>query len=345
MSVKQLKYIDFFSGIGGFRLGLQYSKLRHYVPISSGYCDIDQLCKKMYENYFEAEAEPFYSDITELSSIGAKKPKVHLDDFDLFLGGFPCQPFANIGKQSGLEDERGSLIYHICDLLERYQPKFFILENVQKMRNLKSGLILDQVLKLLSSSGYAVWMWDLCASDYGVPQQRRRIFFCGVRSSPDVVSDIGPPSTEGIVRKYPTTWHLLEKKMPSEHLIPDKTRMTVLRRNDKWQGDMAINRLLARPLTATMAKWHRANQDNYYSEKFVFASDIEEAMHYSGYDEDEPIRRITFIEGLRLQGFPDDYIHQFNKFEVRPTPGFRIIGNAVPTGMVSAVCERFFEVV
>lgn len=341
--MKKIRVLDAFSGIGGFRKGIELSNNndRHFSFI--GASDTDELCKKVYELSYDTHDEDFFNDIG-LIHTSVNKTGTYAKDFDLFVAGFPCQPFANIGHRKGLNDERGTLIFKICDLLKFYQPKYFILENVQKIKNLGKGSTLEIIKNLLKESGYSFCLWDLCASNYGVPQQRRRMIFCGVKNNNPEELMLPPPKiikTEE--REYKTTWHLLEKTMHSEHIVPKQTAKTVFRKNEKWQGDLKINRLEARPLTATMAKWHRANQDNYFSEDFVFSKNVEEASQCNSYPNGKLVRRISLLEGLRLQGFDKEIHNVFNSLNIKPTAGYRLIGNAIPVPLVKSITDSFFK--
>jgi DNA (cytosine-5)-methyltransferase 1 len=339
----ELKVFDAFSGIGGFRKGAELSTLDGTNFTFVGSADSDPLCRAVYERLYDTKSETMFERIEDIHTF--KNPtKTLIPDFDILLGGFPCQPFANIGNKLGLNDHRGALIFYISELLKFYQPRFFILENVQKMRNLGKGQTLEYVTQLLIRSGYSVCVWDLCASDYGVPQQRRRLIFCGVRDSrPRVINLTTPSKIPDSQRQYKTTWHLLDRVMPKEHLVPPKTAETVFRRNEKWQGNLEINRLVARPLTATMAKWHRANQDNYFSEDFIFAKSLEEASSCATEPNGKRVRRISLSEGLRLQGFDNDASQVFADLGIRPTAGFRLIGNAIPIPLVKSIISEFIQ--
>jgi DNA (cytosine-5)-methyltransferase 1 len=216
------------------------------------------------------------------------------------------------------------------------------LENVQKMRNHERGSTLEAIKDFLGEVGYNVSVWDLCASNYGLPQQRRRLFFCGVLESAAHAQAVLPPAPVMLQHsEYPTTWHLLERAMPAEHMIPYQTRKTVLRKNEKWQGDLEIDRKIARPLTATMAKWHRANQDNYFSASYVNGNFGVSGQKTNVNLECEPIRRITPLEGFRLQGFPDEFEQIRRQQRVSNSASYRLIGNAVPVAMARAVIEQF----
>jgi DNA (cytosine-5)-methyltransferase 1 len=210
------------------------------------------------------------------------------------------------------------------------------------MRNHERGSTLEAIKDFLGEVGYKVSVWDLCASNYGLPQQRRRLFFCGVLESAAKAEPVLPPAPVMLQNsQYPTTWHLLERTMPFEHMIPYQTRKTVLRKNEKWQGDLEIDRKIARPLTATMAKWHRANQDNYYSASYVNGDFGVTGQKLEVNLEREPIRRITPLEGFRLQGFPDEFEQIRRQQRVSNSASYRLIGNAVPVAMAKAVIEQF----
>jgi DNA (cytosine-5)-methyltransferase 1 len=270
---------------------------------------------------------------------------VKVTDFDLLFAGFPCQSFSNVGYRRGFDDPRGQLFFYILDLLDYYNPRFFILENVQKIHTIKGGSLLEEMQKALKSigSGYVLHTWNLLASDYGLPQKRNRIFFCGVRSDiakTDVLS--APPPLDLSFAKYPTTWHLLEKNpVDPRHYIPEGSRMTILSKPDNWQGDVNIDNAIARPLTATMSKWHRANQDNYFSEAYIKSNDP-----YTRPSVDitkEPIRRITPLEGYRLQGFPDLYADAAMELKISFSAQYKLIGNALPVDLAYAVIKHFLD--
>ena len=341
--MNKLRVFDAFSGIGGFRFGLKNSKLFHDSSSFVGYTDSDRLCRKVYSEIFNCPEEKCFDQIQDIHT-AANPTNEYLPEFDLLLAGFPCQPFANIGHRRGFDDKRGTLIFRICELLEFYKPNYFILENVQKIRNIEKGETLKVVSEMLISKGYSLCLWDLCASNYGVPQQRRRMLFCGVKDSNPRILDISKPKKiDSSLNKYPTTWHLLEKKMPQKHIVPKKTSETVFKKNLKWEGDLKVNRLIARPLTATMAKWHRANQDNYFSKDFVFANTVTDASQCSTIPNNQSMRRISLLEGLRLQGFEDNVHEIFENFDIKPTAGFRLIGNSIPIPLVSNVVDKFFQ--
>lgn len=342
---KKYKYFDFFAGIGGFNLAAHMTCSSKYELLHSGYCEIDLVARNFYDKaYLTDESIQNIDDITKAKTKRNIKG-VQLDDFDIMFGGFPCQSFSNVGYRRGLEDARGKLFYNILDVLDFYSPSFFILENVQKLSTIKKGGLLDEMIEALESigEGYHLHVWDLIASDYGLPQKRKRLFFCGVKKSISNKKEVSKPPTVSLENtQYPTTWHLLEKgKVDEKHFIPTRTRQTVLYKNPKWEGDVKIDNPIARPITASMSKWHRANQDNYFSKSYIQGDDpfLRPSVDLNS----EPIRRITPLEGFRIQGFPDAFSNIATELKISYSAQYRLIGNAVPVQLAYRVIKHFLD--
>lgn len=173
---KKFTFIDLFSGIGGFHYGL--SQLGGKCLLASDIYD------KANDTYYENWGLKPIGDISLVDSS-------QIPEHDVLCGGFPCQPFSNVGQKGGLEDPRGELIYEVVRLLKAKQPKAFILENVKGLRSLQGGKTFEIILKLLIQSGYVVKTEILEAKDYGLPQIRKRLFFVGVRN--DIKIDFSFP--------------------------------------------------------------------------------------------------------------------------------------------------------
>ena len=346
MKYKKLKFIDLFAGIGGFHEATKHSDLKLKFQLT-GFCELDNQAASLYKEVHNIENSMYIQDVKQISTKVEKgNNKVEIPDFDVLFGGFPCQSFSNAGRRLGLNDERGKLFYDILDILDTYSPPFFILENVQKLSTINGGDLLKEMIEALENSGvagYHVHTFDLKASKYGLPQQRRRLFFCGickdkVNSKLNIENPTEIPSEEW---QYPTTWHLLEKNAEQVHFIPTKTRETVLKKNPKWAGNLDIDNLIARPLTASMSKWHRANQDNYFSNTFINSDNPFDIPQFNM--ELEPIRRITPLEGFRLQGFPDIFAEKAKNIKLSYSTQYRLIGNAVPVNLAKSVIDHFFN--
>lgn len=341
--MKEYKYFDFFAGIGGFKLAADKIDSKRFKLTHEGYCEIDPIAREVYAaTNINGHDVQKINDITEVKTKKNKKG-IALNDFNIMFGGFPCQSFSNVGYRKGLDDERGQLFYNILDILDAYSPEFFVLENVQKLSTIKKGHLLSEMTKALENigKGYHLHVWDLLASDYGLPQKRKRLFFCGVRkniSSKKSISE--PPKINLQDTQYPTTWHLLEKnEVDTKHYIPTKTRKTVLYKNPKWMGDVNIDNLIARPITASMSKWHRANQDNYFSDSYIKSKTPKKRPNVN--IDTEPIRRITPLEGFRIQGFPDLFAKKAADLKISYSAQYRLIGNAVPVELAYSVINHF----
>ena len=163
-----IKFFDMFSGIGGFRSGLEAIDGFECV----GYCEIDKYAKKAYEAIYDTEGELYFEDARTID------PK-DLPDIDLIVGGFPCQSFSICGKRGGFEDARGTLFFEIARIAEVKRPKYLLLENVPGLLNHDSGRTFATILSTLDELGYDVTWQVLNSKDYGVPQARRRVYIVG----------------------------------------------------------------------------------------------------------------------------------------------------------------------
>ena len=162
-----IKFIDLFSGIGGFRLGLE--RTGHYEHVWSN--DINEYANKIYTERFGEEGH--YSG--DIRGVDAREIPYH----ELLCGGFPCQAFSVAGKRKGFEDTRGTLFFEICRIIEAKRPKLLLLENVKGLLNHDGGRTFTVILQSLDELGY--WVeWQVLNSKYfGVPQNRERVFIVG----------------------------------------------------------------------------------------------------------------------------------------------------------------------
>ena len=159
------KFIDLFAGIGGFRLALE--SFGGQCIFSSEW---DKHCQSVYERNFKEKCE---GDITEIS-------EKNIPSHDILCAGFPCQAFSISGKQKGFEDARGTLFFEIVRIANYHKPKLLILENVKNFERHDDGNTLRIVLSTLDKLGYAVKHKVLSASQFGIPQSRKRIFIIAV---------------------------------------------------------------------------------------------------------------------------------------------------------------------
>lgn len=339
-----IRFFDCFAGIGGFyqsakRVVSEQYELRHVA-----YCEVDPSAQKFYDAACASEGVQKIQDVQTIKT--KKNPAgTEVAAFDMLFAGFPCQSFSNVGYRKGFDDPRGQLFFYILDILDYYKPKYFVLENVQKIHTIQNGGLLAEMKKALRQigGGYVLHTWNLLASDYGLPQKRNRIFFCGIRRDLACYRDISePPPVDLSKAAYPTVWHLLERgQVDPRHYLPQGSRKIILTKPANWLGEVSIDNHIAKPLTASMAKWHRANQDNYFSESYITGTDpyAKPAVNL----DTEPIRRITPLEGFRLQGFPDSYADIARQLGLPYSTQYRLIGNALPVDLGRAVIQHFLD--
>jgi DNA (cytosine-5)-methyltransferase 1 len=191
-----MKYLSLFSGIGGFELGIQqaYGELHplstkqsreerrmenmeesmsksngqswNSTPTCIGYSEIDKYAIQIYERHFNHKN---YGDITKINTD-------ELPDFDFLCGGFPCQAFSIAGKRKGFEDTRGTLFFEIARILRAKQPRLFLLENVKGLLSHDNGNTFRTIISTLDELGYDLQWQVLNSKNFGVPQNRERVF-------------------------------------------------------------------------------------------------------------------------------------------------------------------------
>src|SRR5699024_4806392 len=166
----EIKFIDLFSGIGGIRLGFEQAMeslgVNTKCVLSS---EIDSAACETYQQNFKEHPQGDIYDINEVT-----------EDFDFLLAGFPCQSFSYAGKQRGFGDTRGTLFFEIERFLEKHKPKGFLLENVRGLLSHDSGRTFKTILDSLKALGYKVDYMLLNSSNFGVPQNRVRIYIVGL---------------------------------------------------------------------------------------------------------------------------------------------------------------------
>lgn len=162
-----IRVFDAFSGIGGFRSALE--RVGEFEIV--GWCEIDRFAQKAYKALYDTGGEQFYENIRDID-VGK------LADFDLLIGGFPCQPFSVCGARKGFADERGDLFFDLARLLEAKRPKYFCFENVPGLMGIDSGKTFAKIIETLSQLGYCVEWRVYNSADY-LPQVRKRVYIAG----------------------------------------------------------------------------------------------------------------------------------------------------------------------
>ena len=167
-----MKFLDLFAGIGGFRMGLE--SLGHECV---GFCEIDKFARKSYKAIYDTEGEIELHDITKVTNEEWRKFR---GTVDIICGGFPCQAFSIAGKREGFLDEaRGTLFFEIARAAKEIQPPLLFLENVKGLLSHDKGRTFRTILSTLNELGYDAEWQLLNSKDFGVPQNRERVYIVG----------------------------------------------------------------------------------------------------------------------------------------------------------------------
>ncbi|WEV64001.1 DNA (cytosine-5-)-methyltransferase [Bifidobacterium sp. ESL0732] len=303
-------FIDLFAGIGGIRI--PFSQLGGRCVFSSEWNSFSQKTYRI--NYGETPK----GDITAIKSSD-------IPDFDVLLAGFPCQPFSQAGLHKGFSDTRGTLFFEIERILEDKRPKAFLLENVKQLKGHDHGNTFKVILEHLDKLDYSVDYKVLRAADFGVPQNRERIYIVGFdrkRFSEDTGFTFPePPCTPTRVGD------ILEDKVDEKYTISDKL----------WTGHQrrkAANRKAGKgfgySLVTADSEYTGTLSARYYK-------DGSEILVSQG-DKKNP-RKLTPKECARLQGFPGNFI-----IPVSDTQAYKQFGNSVAVPVIRAVAQQMAKV-
>jgi DNA (cytosine-5)-methyltransferase 1 len=356
----KIKAFDLFSGVGGFRSAAISDRIKKYANVDFvGFCEIDDYAVRTYKANFNVEGEYFKKDVNEITKLEedevfdfndkinlerVKKINSEMPDFDLLMAGFPCQPYSLMGNREGIKDDRGSLLFSIREILRAKRPKYFILENVRAIKSVNGGQVFAYIKDMLENElDYKVSIFDLNSSDFGVPQTRRRTYFVGIDDK--TVSIEEPQKVNLLEQQFPTAWHLLEREVDQKYFLSEKIKVTILADEMKgYKRKAEINKLIARPLTMTMHKMHRASQDNYYSLSFINGkydtSSNKVILSDAGHNQ---IRRLTPLEAFRLQGFSDHFVTNAKQAGLSDTRLYMQSGNTVTVSSIESILEVLFK--
>lgn len=344
-SQKKLNVLSLFSGAGGMDLGFKggfdflgnhYEKNPYELVFAN---DIFKQAADVYEDNFNHKVERRsiadleLHDIDKVISENTKQPIGDIK-IDIVLGGFPCQTFSYAGKRGGLSDPRGQLYLQMIRIIKHYQPKIFIAENVDGIRNSRKNIVgedvnrsaLDTIIDDFDEAGYNVQYSVLNSADYGVPQTRRRVIIMGIRKDIGDIGDQYYPAQlfdetgELTGNKWKTAkdgiddiWDKVNTPTVYNHTTKDISKAKFYP-NKKTQGNNKISAVRPAP---TIRAEHHGNIEAHY-------------RSLDGFDPEDMNgwRRLSVRECARLQSFPDNFI-----FTTSASSAYKAIGNAVPPVM------------
>ena len=361
-----MKYFSMFSGIGGFELGIQRAMdnrgststptlaeqgiqpntdssdgtRRWSNSTCIGYSEIDKYAIKVYERHFSEHTN--YGDATK---INAKE----LPDFDLLVGGFPCQAFSVAGKRKGFDDTRGTLFFDIARILAEKKPKYMVLENVKGLLSHDKGTTFQTILGVLSNLGYGVEWQVLNSKDFGVPQNRERVIIIG-HSRNEPKRKVFPIRGTNTADTYVRTIRAGGAGSATEKHARDIIQVNKPKHsNDRIYSEDGIS-----PTLNTMQGGNRQpfiapvltpNRPEKRQNGRRIKNDGEPSFTLTGQDIhgvqiDTRIRRLTPLECELLQAYPDNWTQYGIGDElISDTQRYKMCGNAVTTNVIQAVME------
>lgn len=303
MKTNKPRIIDLFAGIGGIRIGFESQGCE--VVFTSEW---DSAAQATYELNYGVKA---HGDITQIN-------EKDIPSFDILLAGFPCQPFSQAGLKKGLADTRGTLFFDVARIVNHHRPKVVFLENVKRFKTHDGGNTFAVVKDTLEGMGYKVFAEILNAKDFGVPQNRERIY---------IVAFLGEIEFNfpKLSKKEVCVGDILEKSVESKYTISDKLWAGHKRRKEEHIakgngfGYSLFNN--ASPYTSTIsARYYKDGSEILIAQK------------------GKNPRKITPREAARLQGFPDSF-----KLPSSDTQAYKQFGNSVAVPVIKALAKEVLK--
>lgn len=320
-------FIDLFAGIGGFRIAMQ--SLGGVCVFSSEW---DEQAQKTYKaNYGEI---PF-GDITKQ----ATKDLIP-DSFDLLCAGFPCQAFSIAGKRGGFEDTRGTLFFDVAEIIKSRKPKAIFLENVKGLLSHDKGKTLSTILNVLRNDlGYYVPEPQIMnAKNYGVPQNRERIYIVGFRGDLGIKDFKYPES----LNKGVSFMDIREEKPVSVKYYLSETYLNTLvahkKRHESKGNGFGYEIISDDGIANAVVCGGMGRERNLVIDDRI--TDYTPVTHIKGEVNREGIRKMTPREWARLQGFPDEFI-----IAVADASAYKQFGNSVAVPAIRATAEKIISLI
>lgn len=306
----KFRFIDLFAGIGGIRIPFQ--ELGGRCVFTSEW---DKFAQKTYRLNFGEIPE---GDITKINA-------PDIPDFDVLLAGFPCQPFSQAGLKKGFADTRGTLFFDIERILEAKRPKAFLLENVKQLRGHDKGRTLKVILEHLDRLNYHVKYEILRAADFGVPQNRERIYIVGFNKDYFDIDDSYDFSFPEPPKVKTRLGDILEINVDEKYTISDKL----------WQGH--LRRKKEHEEKGNGFGYSLFNSDSEYTST-ISARYYKDGSEILIEQKDKNPRKLTPRECARLQGFPEEFV-----IPVSDTQAYKQFGNSVAVPVVRAVAKEIIN--
>jgi len=328
-----MKVISLFSGAGGLDLG--FEKAGFKIPIAN------EFDKTIWETFKvnHPKTHLIEGDIRNIDTNSLPK------DVDGIIGGPPCQSWSEAGNRTGINDARGQLFYEYIRILKALKPKFFLAENVSGMLADRHNSAVKNILQLFNEAGYDVTLTLVNAKDYGVAEERKRVFYIGFRK--DLGVDFSFPIGSTVDESSKITlrdiiWDLKDSAVPA--LPKNKHNPEAINNNEYFIGSystifMSRNRVKSWDEQAfTVQASGRQCQLHPQAPKMVKVG-LNDCRFVSG--KEHLYRRMTIREVARVQGFPDTFKFIYDNVD----DGYKMVGNAVPVNLAYEIAVGIKKVI
>lgn len=319
------KLISLFSGCGGLDLGFELAGFD--IPVAN---EFDKTIWETYE-INHPNSKLIKGDIRKLDESDFPS------NVDGIIGGPPCQSWSEAGALKGIDDDRGKLFFDYIRILKKAQPKFFLAENVSGMLSKRHSEAVSNILNLFDEAGYDVTLTLVNAKDYGVAQERKRVFYIGFRKDLNISFKFPEGSTTSDDSKLTlkdVIYDLQDSAVPA--LKNNKHNPSAINNNEYFIGEfspifMSRNRVKSWDEQAfTVQASGRQCQLHPQAPK-MWKAGLNDCRFVEG--KESLYRRMTVREVARIQGFPDDFKFIYESVN----DGYKMIGNAVPVNLAKEI--------
>lgn len=325
--MEKYQLISLFSGAGGMDLG--FEKAGFKVSIANEYDP--KICPTYRHNHKHTQL--IEGDIRNINETMFPKGICGI------IGGPPCQSWSEAGSLKGIDDPRGQLFYEYIRILKNSQPKFFVAENVSGMMAKRHSTAVNNIIQLFKDCGYNIFIKQLNANDYNVPQDRIRVFYVGFRKDLGIEEfEFPKPSQQKRLTFKDAIWDLKDSAVPALEKNKANQQLSILN-HEYFTGSystifMSRNRVRSWDEPAfTVQASGRQCQLHPQAPKMV---KVEKNRQKFVEGKEHLYRRLTVRECARIQGFPDDFEFLYKEVDT----GYKMIGNAVPINLAYAVAKQ-----
>ena len=322
------KIISLFSGAGGLDLG--FIKAGFEIVVAN---EFDKNIWETYEKNHSANL--IRGDIADIKS-------EDLPNCDGIIGGPPCQSWSEAGSLKGIEDPRGQLFYEYIRILKDKKPKFFLAENVKGMMAKRHNTAVLNIISQFDKAGYDVYIHLLNASDYGVPQDRKRVFYVGFRKDLNISFNNPPEKYDYKLTLKDVIYDLKDTAIPSLDKNKTNGKNCKALNHEYFTGSfspifMSRNRVRSWEEQAfTIQASGRQCQLHPQAPKML---KINKDKYIFEPGKEKLYRRLSVRECARIQGFPDDFKFYYKNLN----DGYKMIGNAVPVNLAFVMATKIKE--